>query len=61
MEPSKCIVSPFVHQAAVSCMVLRKFEKWSPNKHSAKKVKEGNSLSTMYTRRGSIAGDDEKG
>ena len=39
MESRKSIVSSFVHQAAVSCMVLRKFEKWPPNKHSAKKTK----------------------
>ncbi len=69
MEPRKSIVSPFVHQAAVSCMVFGKFEKWSPNKHSAKKVKKGKSLSIVHTRsgrvcsvgKGSQAGDDEKG
>ena len=53
MKPCESIVSSFVHQAAVSCMILRKLKKRPPNKHSGKKkqmvqVSIGESLFTVF-------------
>ena len=54
MKPCKSIVSSFVHQATVSGMILRKFEKRPPNKHSEKKI-NGNSFFVTHYRSKRVA------